>query len=86
MISLNCVVFGSKICFSFSFCSDFNLEETVVKTDEIRGLKQFKTKFFQNNNSKIMNEIEPWAPIDQRGHHKLLEADLLANEIITSRK
>ena len=81
MISLNCVVFGSKICFSFSFFSDFNLEETVVKTDEIRGLKQFKTKF-----SKIMNEIEPWTPVDQRGHHKLLEADLLANEIITSRK
>ena len=33
-----------------------------------------------------MNEIEPWTPVDQRGHYKLLEADLLANEIITSRK
>ena len=26
------------IYFSFSFCSDFNLEATVVKTDKIRGL------------------------------------------------
>ena len=33
-----------------------------------------------------MNEIEPWTPVDQRGYCKLLEADLLANEIITSRK
>ena len=32
-------VFSFKIYFSFSFCSDFNLEATVVKTDEIRGLK-----------------------------------------------
>ena len=28
-----------KIYFSFSFCSDFNLEATVVKADEIRGLE-----------------------------------------------
>ena len=39
MISLNNAVFSFKIYFSFSFCSDFNLEATVVKTDEIRGLK-----------------------------------------------
>ena len=30
--NLNCVVFGFKIYFSFSFCSDFNLEATVVKS------------------------------------------------------
>ena len=29
-----------KIYFSFSFCSDFNLKATVVKTCKIRGLKQ----------------------------------------------
>ena len=34
-------IFSFKIYFSFTFCSDFNLEATVVKTDEIRGLKQF---------------------------------------------
>ena len=31
-------------------------------------------------------EIEPPIPINQRGCHKLSEADLLANEMITSRK
>ena len=46
LISLNCVVFSFKIYFSFSFCSDFNLEATVVKTDEIRGLKQLFTSCF----------------------------------------
>ena len=30
----------------FSFCSDFNLKATVVKTDEIRGLKQLFTPCF----------------------------------------
>ena len=35
-----------KIYFSFSFCSDFNLEATVVKTDEIRGLKHLLTLCF----------------------------------------
>ena len=47
-----------KNYFSFSFCSDFNLEATVVKTDKIRGLKQLlnpcflligKKIIFQNN-------------------------------------
>ena len=46
------------IYFSFSFCSDVNLEATVVKTAKIRGLKQWFTpcflligkNFFQNNN------------------------------------
>ena len=40
------VVFSFRIYFSFSFCSDFNLEATVVKTDEIRGLKQLFTPCF----------------------------------------
>ena len=34
------------ISFSFSFCSDFNLEATVVKIDEIKGLKQLFTLYF----------------------------------------
>ena len=46
MISLNRVVFSFKIYFSFSFCSDFDLEAAVVKTDEIRGLKQLFTLCF----------------------------------------
>ena len=41
------VVFSFKIYFFFFFfCSDFNLEATVVKTDEIRGLKQLLTPCF----------------------------------------
>ena len=41
--------FSFKIYFSFSFCSEFNLEATVVKADEIRGLiKQLFTPFFLN--------------------------------------
>ena len=32
--------------FSNSFCSDFNLEATVVKTDEVRGSKQLLTPCF----------------------------------------
>ena len=53
------------IYFSFSFCSDYNLEATVIKTDEIRGLKQLFTPcflligkqiFFQNNNYCIAHE------------------------------
>ena len=51
-------VFSFKIYFSFSFCSDFNLEATVVKTDKIRGFKQLfmpcflligKNIFYQSN-------------------------------------
>ena len=37
MISLNGVAFSFKIYFSFSFCSDFNLEVKAVKTDKVRG-------------------------------------------------
>ena len=60
LIHLNCILFAFKICFSFSFCSDFNLETAVVKTGEIRGLKQLFTPcflligkkiFFQSNNN-----------------------------------
>ena len=40
------VVFSLKIYFSFSSCFDFNLEATVVKTDEISGLKQLFTPCF----------------------------------------
>ena len=35
-----------EIYFSFTFCSDFNLSATIVKTGEIRGLKQLPTHFF----------------------------------------
>ena len=35
-----------KIYFSFPFYSDFNLEATVVKTGEIRGLKQLLNPCF----------------------------------------
>ena len=35
-----------KIYSSFSFCSGFNLESTVVKIDEIRGLEQLFTPCF----------------------------------------
>ena len=44
--SLNDVVSSFRICFSLPFCSDINLEATVVKTDEIRGLKQLFTPCF----------------------------------------
>ena len=39
-------VFSFKIDFFFSFSSDFNLEATVVKTGEIRRLKQLFTPYF----------------------------------------
>ena len=32
-----------KVYFSFSFCSDINLEVAVVKAGKIRGLKQLLT-------------------------------------------
>ena len=47
-----------EIYISFSFCSDFNLEATVVKTDKIRGLKQLFSPFSLNWKiffSKIIN-------------------------------
>ena len=52
----------SRFIFPF-LCSDFNLKATVVKTDEIRGLKLFftpyflvigKENFFQNNCHLLM--------------------------------
>ena len=51
------VVFSFKIYFSFSFCSDFNLEATVVKTDKIRGLKQLFTPFFLLIAKKCFSKI-----------------------------
>ena len=51
------VVFSFKIYFSFSFCSDFNLEATVVKTDKIRGLKQLFTPFFLLIGKKLFSKI-----------------------------
>ena len=55
--AFDCVFLSCHV--HFSFCSDFNLEATVVKTDEIRGLKQLLTpcslligkKVFSQNNS-----------------------------------
>ena len=46
-----------KNYFSFSFCSDFNLETLVVKTDEIRDLKQLFSPCFLliGKKSKIIN-------------------------------
>ena len=51
LISLNgvasvLIVFGFEINVSLSFCSDFSLIATVVKTDEIRDLKQLFTPCF----------------------------------------
>ena len=57
LLNTECL-YSFKIYFSFSFCSDSNLEAAVVKTDKIRGLKQLftpcflligKNNFFQNN-------------------------------------
>ena len=48
------VVFSFKIDFSFSLCPDFNLEAKVVKTDEIKGLKQLFT-LFSLKKKKIQN-------------------------------
>ena len=36
----------SRLIFFFSFSSDFNLEAMVVKTGEIRRLKQLFTPYF----------------------------------------
>ena len=65
------VVFSFKIYFSFTFCSDFNLEATVVKTDKIRGLKQLFTPCFlligKNFFSKIINN---YRIAHQKNHKK----------------
>ena len=42
-----------KVYFFISFCSDFNLESTVIKTDEIKGLKQLFTHCFLLIGKKI---------------------------------
>ena len=57
LISLNRVVLSFKIYFSFSFCSDFDLEATVVKTDEIKRLKTIAYPLFSLNwnNSSFHN-------------------------------
>ena len=39
--------------FSFSFCSDFNLEATVVKSDEARGVNQLFTPIFSKLEKKL---------------------------------
>ena len=36
----------SRFIIPFSFCSSFNLEAAVVKTDEIKGSKQLFTPYF----------------------------------------
>ena len=41
--------------FIFPFCSDFDLEATVVKTDKIRGLKQLFTPVYPLIFSEIIN-------------------------------
>ena len=46
-----------KIYFSFPFCSDFNLEATVVKTGEIRGLKQLLNPCFLLIGKKYFSKI-----------------------------
>ena len=50
-------IFSFKIYFSFTFCSDFNLEATVVKTDEIMGLKQFFIPCFLLIGKKFFSKI-----------------------------
>ena len=57
MISLNRTVFGFRINFSISFCSDFNLEATVVKADGIRGVKQLFTPCFLLTRKQIFSKI-----------------------------
>ena len=53
LISFNSVVFSFKILFSFSFCSDFNLEATVAKTDKITGSNQMFTPCFLLSGKKF---------------------------------
>ena len=51
------VAFSFSIYFSFSFCSDYNLEATVVKTDEIRRLEQLLIPCFLLIGKKISKII-----------------------------
>ena len=82
MISLNCVLFSSKIYFSFSFCFDFNLKATVIKTDKIRGFKQLFTPWFifirKTIFSKVINDktnvtlLQP-TPYSPLPHYPLIQ-------------
>ena len=56
-LNLNGVVLSFKNYSSFSFCSDFILKAAVVKTDEIRGLKQLFTPCFLLIGKKISKII-----------------------------
>ena len=70
-MSLNRVVFSFKIYFFFSFCSDSNLEATVVKTDKIRGLNNCLPSIFFNwekKKSKII--INNYHIVHQKNHRK----------------
>ena len=57
------------MCFSFSFCSDFNLETKVVKTDEISGLKQLFTPCFLLIGKKKISKIINNYHIANQKHH-----------------
>ena len=73
MISLNRVIFSFKIYFSFSFCSEFNLETTVVKADEIRGSKQLFTPCFPKIGKKCFSKrliINNYCITHQKNHIK----------------
>ena len=45
-----------KIYFFFSFCSDFNLQTTVVKTGEFRDLKQLLSSCFPLSEKKYFSK------------------------------
>ena len=51
------VDFSFKVHLFFIFCSDFNLEATVVKPDEIRGLKQLFTPYSLLIRNTFFSEI-----------------------------
>ena len=63
-------ILSVKIYFPFSFCSDFNLEATVAKIDEIRDLKHLFTPCFLliGKKSKIM--INNYHIAHQKNHVK----------------
>ena len=59
------------IYFSFLFCSDCNLEATVVKTDEITGLKQLFTPVFSQLQKKFFSKImNNYRIVYQKNHEK----------------
>ena len=63
-------VWVGGIYFSFSFCSDFNLEATVVKTDKIRGLKQLFTSCFLLIGFFFFKIINNYSIAHQKNHVK----------------